>query len=384
MLVDDPDYEKTGFHGESLSFYGRWTYKEIVARAKGAQGLILIHTDESAKYSFRVVQTSWSMERIKFADGKPSPLLINTWIKREAFDRALKAVGLDYEALKAKADERDFEPFALGISVKTHFTQTRRTFASPNVIGILPGTTMKDECVIYTAHYDHFGIGIPDDSGDNIYNGALDNATGTSAIICLARAFAQAPNPPARSIVFFANTGEENGLLGSTHYAENPVFPLDKTAVVLNKDVVSMLGKRADVGIFPADYSNAFDTVKKVVESFGLQLRHVTVDKTGFAFRSDHFPFAGRGVVAMSVGLRGDNTSISAEEEKAIREQIGMTYHQPADEVQPLWRYDGALLELELLYAIGRHWADGAPKPAMNPENPFTSTIKLFSQGTPR
>jgi Zn-dependent M28 family amino/carboxypeptidase len=378
MLVNDPDFELTGFGGESLTYYGRWTYKEEIARAKGARGLILIHTDETAGYGFEVIRSSWTGERIDYQDAGARPLEINAWLSREAAEKALALVEASYDELKAGADRREFRPRPLALRLKASLEQDRRATTSPNVLGLLRGGSKADQVVIYTAHYDHLGIGLPDASGDAIYNGAMDNASGTSALICLARAFARSPRPPERNVLFFANTGEESGLLGSTWYAEHPLFPLEQTCVVLNKDVCETLGAKTAFKAFPADHSNAVETLQRIGAELELAYEEAGIDRTGLAFRSDHFPFAARGIVAMSVGLAGDYRTLTEERVKEIEAEIGDTYHQASDEVHPLWSCDGALQELELLYRIGRHYADGAPAPAMNAEHPYVSTRRLF------
>jgi Zn-dependent M28 family amino/carboxypeptidase len=380
MLVNDPDLEKTGFADESLSFYGRYTYKEIQARNRGAKGLILIHTTPSATYPFAVVQSSWSAEKIFFADAKPSPLLLNGWITHTALNEALAGTDINYEKMLELATSREFKPFVLPLKIDVSFQQATRNFESANVIGILPGTEMKDEVIVLTGHYDHLGIGIADPDGDNIYNGASDNASGIATIISLARSLTEGP-APKRTLLFMANTGEEVGLMGSTYYVEHPVFPLEKTILAFNKDVSSLTGKRSGFGAFPIRYTDAIPTVTEIGNKHGLKLAIGGVDRAGGAFRSDHFSFAARGIVTFSVGLRGDNTSITKEEEAEMRKNIGYTYHQPSDEMNPYWRYDGTVLEMELIYDLVRYWADGATAPKMKDTNPFVATMKLYNEG---
>lgn len=382
VLVNDPEPESTGFGDESLTYYGRWTYKIEMARRRGARALIMIHTDREATYGWNVVQTSWTGERISFREHREHRLDAVAWIRHTAVNRALNALGLNYDKLKAMADRRDFRPIRLKTRLHARFDQTHRAIDCANVIGILPGSdpNLRGEAVIYTAHYDHLGRGLPDDGGDDIYNGALDNASGTAAVLCLARAFAGAQTRPRRTIVFMPVTGEELGLLGSTWYTRHPVIPLDKTAVVINKDCMNHYGRRNAFSAFPVEYSTALERVRRIGDGLGLKLETHSVDRGGGAFRSDHFPFAARGVTALSVGLRGDSTDLSAEQVKSIRDAIGPTYHRPNDEVHPLWRYDGVIQELELLYALGRHWADGAPMPRLQTEkaNPFSSTRRWY------
>lgn len=381
-LVNDPDPVKTGFADESMTYYGRWTYKIEMARRRGAKALIMIHTDREATYGWNVVQTSWTGERIAFRESRPHHLDAVAWIRDTALNRALQGEGLDYEKLKAMADARDFRPISLKTTIKARFEQTHRTLECANVIGILPGADpeLAQEAVVFTAHYDHLGRGLADESGDDIYNGALDNASGTAAVLCLARAYAQASAPPRRTLVFMPVTGEELGLLGSTWYARHPVIPLDRTAVVINKDCMNHLGRRKGFSAFPVEYSTAREEVSEIGKKMGLELGIHAVDRGGGAFRSDHFPFAARGVTALSVGMRGEPLDLTADQVKALREKIGPTYHRPCDEIHPLWRYDGVLQELELLYRLGRHWADGAARPRLESkkDNPFSATRRWY------
>lgn len=215
-LVNDPDFKSTRFGGESLTYYGRWTYKLEMARRKKARGILLIHHEREATYGWSVVRNSWLGERFTFADQKDAPLEIYSWIAHGALERALQGTGLDYATLKKKADSRRFKPMVLPLRLKASFRQTARQAECHNVIGLIPGSDplLKDEFVLYTGHFDHFGIGLPDETGDRIYNGALDNASGTAALLCLARAFAQSPVRPKRTVAVMGVTGEEMGLLG--------------------------------------------------------------------------------------------------------------------------------------------------------------------------
>jgi len=382
VLVNDPDPEATGFGDESLTYYGRWTYKIEMARRRGARALIMIHTDPEATYGWNVVQTSWTGERVSFREPRNHRLDAVAWVRHTALNRALKPLGRNYAQLKAMADRRDFRPIRLKTRFLARFNQTHRAIDCANVIGILPGSDpdLKSEAVIYTAHYDHLGRGLADKDGDDIYNGALDNASGTAAVLCLARAFTRAKTLPRRTIIFMPVTGEELGLYGSTWYTRHPVIPLDKTAVVINKDCMNHYGRRDAFSGFPVEYSSALEEVRRIGGELGLKLITHSMDRGGGAFRSDHFPFAARGVTAVSVGLRGDFTDLSPEKVKSIRSAIGPTYHRPNDEVHPLWRYDGVIQELRLLYVLGRYWADGAPRPRPRKDkpDPFASTRRWY------
>ena len=377
MLVNDPDLEKTGFYNESLSFYGRWTYKELIARKLGAKAIILMHTDEAATYPFTVVQSSYAIERIYIEGGVKNPLLMKTWISQPAVDKALAFVGTSYEDLKAKADSRDFKPFEIGLHLKNGFEQDYRKFDSPNVIGVLPGTTNADEAVILCGHYDHFPPGRAID-GDNIYNGARDNASGIAGIICLARAFTEMPRPE-RTMIFIATTAEEFGLLGSEYYSEHPLIPLAKTAMAVNIDAMNLVGVVNRFGAGIVKFTDAIETVKRLGAEVGLELFIGGVDTAGGTFRSDHFPLCARGVVAFSTGTSGTILGMTEEETEAFNKELfAGRYHQPNDEMDPRWRYDGIIQELNLDYKLLRYWADGAPAPKLNEDNPYVPAIRMM------
>lgn len=378
VLVNDPDHEKTGFADESMSYYGRWSYKLEMARRRKAKGVVLLHHDREATYGWRVVRNSWAGERMLPDDSGDQPLQFQAWVAHAALDRALEGTGMNYTSLKEKAENRRFKPMKLPVRLKTSFRQEYRLARCSNVIGVIPGTDerLKHEAVIYTAHYDHFGIGLPDGSGDRIYNGALDNASGTAALLCLARAFMQHGEKPRRTVMIMPVTGEELGLLGSTWFVEHAPLKLNDIAVVINKDCMNHFGCRDSFSAFPVEYSDALQAVEKIGDSRGLKLIVRSTDSSGGSFRSDHFPFAARGVPAISLGMSGAFTRRSTEEVDRVRQQIGATYHQPNDEIHPAWVYDGVVQELDLLYALGRYWADGAEKPSMKVDrnNPFWAT----------
>jgi len=306
-LVNDPDDKTCQFGNESLTYYGRWAYKLEMARRKKAKGIILIHHDREATYNWSVVRNSWAVERLLFDEQKDQPLLLQAWISHQALDRALLDSGLDYGSLKKKAENRKFKPMALPLRLKAVFKQVVRQADCHNVIGMIPGTDpqLKEEAVIYTAHFDHFGVGLPDDTGDRIYNGALDNASGTAALICLARAFATAPLKPKRTVIIMPTTGEELGLLGSTWFVEHSPLDLKKIAMVINKDCMNHFGSRDSFSAFPIEYCSAMKVVNEIGVTKGLKLLMRSVDTAGGAFRSDHFPFAARGVPAMSLSMSG-------------------------------------------------------------------------------
>jgi len=374
MLGNDPDFEKTGFASESISYYGMWFYKEEIARLKGAKGLILLHSDETLLAPFSALLNTLANGLVSLEEKGASPLPLLAVISQPAIDRALAPLELDFMKLKEEADSKDFRPRSLGLQADLTFRSTHERFFSPNVIGVLPGTSMADEAVIYMAHYDHLGIG-PMVDGDEIYNGARDNASGTAALICLAHAFASQPSK--RTIIFLATTAEETGMHGTEYYAEHPIIPLERTVVALNKDVCSVWGRRDGFKAFPVQYTDAAETMREIGERQDLQLHIGGADIHGSAFRVDAFPLNARGIVALSVWLDGDPLDTTEEEIDKAKETIGRWYHQPNDEIYPFFRFDGAVQELEILYAAGRYFADSEKAPSLNPENPFKPARRM-------
>ncbi len=370
MLGNDPDFDKTGFASDSISYYGMWFYKEEIARLKGAKGLILLHSDETLLAPFSALLNTLANGFVTLQEKGASPLPLLAIISQPAIDNALAYVEQDFAKLKEEADSKEFRPRPLGLQADLTFRYSHERFSSPNVIGLLPGTALADEAVIFMAHYDHLGIG-PAVDGDGIYNGALDNASGTAALICLAHAFASRPSK--RTIVFLATTAEETGMHGTEYYAEHPVIPLENTVVALNKDVCSVWGRRDGFKAFPVQYTDATESFREIGKRQDLELHVGGADTHGAAFRVDAFPLNARGVVALSLGLDGEPLSMTEEEIDAAREKIGRWYHQPNDEIYPFFRFDGAVQELEILYEAGRYYADSENILSMKSENPFNA-----------
>lgn len=376
MLCNEPDYEKTGFGSESLSYYGTWTYKEEIARIKGAKGIIILHTDETVGIPFSPIRNALVGDGcVVFENQINNPLTLYAWISQPAIDETLAFVGLSCDQLREKAESRDFLPIPLGLRAKVSFKQHYRKFSSPNVIGMLSGSSMNDEAIILMAHYDHLGIG-PSVEGDNIYNGAYDNASGTAGLICLARAFAS--QSTKRNIIFLATTLEEKRIrFGSEYYVANPIFPLEKTIIALNMDGLSFKGRQDGVMLFPIQFTDAIPVAKKLSQDLGLELHIGSADKTGRTYLFDNFPFITRDLVALRIKLAGKYLSMTDEEVSDANNKIGMRYHQPRDEIYPFFRYDGNLQALQTIYYIGRYYADGAKKPSMKPDHPFALPKRL-------
>lgn len=373
FLCDDPDFEKTGFGSESWTYYSLWTYKEEMAIIQHAKGIIYLHKTDMADFPFSVVQHSltpewsYSQERLK------NPLKFYAWMSFPAFEKVFNMANITFEQLKNKADSKEFKPTPLNLNIDVSFNQKFRLYDSPNVIGILPGTKYKDECIIYMAHYDHLGIGTPVD-GDSIYNGAQDNASGSAALISLAKAYSI--HPTQKNILFLATTGEESTMLGSDYYARHPVFPLDKTDFGINMDMLDFYGKRSGFVLNPIQISDAKNKIQEIADDMNLEL---LPDYEGSeAFRSDNFSLYSRGVVTPSIFLDGEYLTMSKKEVEETYKEIGDFYHLPNDEIYQSFRYDGVLQYLEIAYRVGRYFAESDEKPVMFQENPFSAATKFY------
>jgi Zn-dependent M28 family amino/carboxypeptidase len=359
VLVNDPDFE-TGqgdFGGKAMTYYGRWTYKYEEAARQGALGMIVIHERAPAAYGWATVKNSntnavFDIIR-KDPAGAHSPL--EGWIQRDQTVQLFKAAGLDFEALKKQAQTRDFKPVALnGVTWSTDMGVKARKVVSHNVVGVLPGKARPNERVIYTAHWDHLGVGLPDAKGDRIYNGAVDNASGVAELIELARLYKGAP-PTDRTVMFMSVTAEEKGLLGSEYYATNPLYPLATTVANINMDSMNVRGRTRDVTSSGSAPLTLQDDLVSVAQTHGLSYSPDPIPEAGHFYRSDHFSFAKRGVPAMSIGAGADLEKGGVEAGRAAAEAyVKDKYHQPADEYDPNWDLSGMVQETEVLYDLGR------------------------------
>ncbi len=363
LLVNDPPAtadEPELFGGKALTYYGRWTYKFEEAARQGAAGVILIHTTESAGYPFQVVQSSWTTERFDLPRqaGDEPPLNLKAWVSQTAAEKILALAKLQLSELQKAAATRDFRPVALGVKVSTELEQKLRRLESPNVIGLLPGHDPKgkDEYVIYTAHHDHLGIGQPNKDGDNIYNGAADNALGVAGLLAIAEGMVEAAKvtPPRRSQVFLAVTAEEQGLLGSLYYARNPVFPPAQTVANINMDGLNIIGPTRDMVEVGSGKSELDAVAKSVARERGLELKPDQFPEKGFFYRSDQFNFAKVGIPALYFdnGLDVIGQPPGYGKQKA-EEYTERDYHQPSDEIKPDWDWRGAEQMAEYLFAVG-------------------------------
>lgn len=325
------------FGGPALTYYGRWTYKFEEARRRGALGSIIIHTPETAGYGWEVVRSSWGREQ-SFVKTEPGQheLAFAGWITSAAAEKVLKQAGYTVDQLLKLSNERNFKPIPLGIRVQGHLRSEVREQDTRNVVAIIPGSdpALKNEAVVFSAHWDHLGIGEAVD-GDNIYNGAVDNATGVAMIIEMARAWAALPQKPRRSAIFTAVTAEEQGLRGSEYYAQHPPVPAGKTALGLNFDAFVPYGRTRDVVLTGAERTTFWPVVQDVARRFQLTIKPDPAPGQGSYYRSDHFSFAKAGIPAFSVGEGTD--FVRGTPPKPSKP----TYHQPSDEYSEDWDFSG-------------------------------------------
>lgn len=375
VLINDPDFEggEGDFGGKAMTYYGRWTYKYEEGARQGAAGVLVIHETEPASYGWNTVKNSNTntMFDIVRKDPAAEHPLLEGWIQRDLAARLFAASGTSFGAMKAAAKRRDFRPLPLKASMIVHGTARTQVIHSHNVVGLLPGKKYPDETVIYSAHWDHLGIGKPDANGDNIYNGALDNATGIAQLIEQARAFAQGPRPK-RSVVFLAVTAEEKGLLGSEYYAANPLFPIAKTVAVLNTDSMGVWGPEKN---FSISGTAKLDLLDALIAEGKRQNRYFTPDphpESGGFYRSDHFSFAKAGVPAISFKPGNDLlTGGVARSEQISKEYTEKRYHQPDDEWSPNWDFRGMAEDAYLLHSVGERLANSRQWPNWSQDSEF-------------
>jgi Zn-dependent M28 family amino/carboxypeptidase len=349
-----------------MTYYGRWTYKYEEAARQGAIGFLVIHERAPAAYGWNTVKNSNTNAIFDIIRKNPTEAHapLEGWIQRDPTVDLFKKAGLDFEALKKQAQTRDFKPVALnGVTFSTEFSVDAKQVVSHNVVGVLPGAKHPNERIIYTAHWDHLGVGLPDAKGDRIYNGALDNASGVSALIELANAFAHQPRPD-RTVVFMSVTAEEKGLLGSEYYAANPLYPLATTVADLNMDGMNLHGRARDVSASGDAPMTLQDDLIRVARKDGLRFTPDAHPEAGSFYRSDHFSFVKRGVPAISFGAGQDlEKGGVAAGEAAGQAYIKDRYHQPADEFDPNWDFSGMVQEVGLFYDLGRSLADSREWP---------------------
>ena len=374
ILVGDPPAPPTEpelFEGRALTWYGRWTYKFEEAARKGAAAALIIHDTAGASYGWDVVKNSWSGPQFDLrASDDPEPRLpAQGWLSAEAAKQLFADAGQDLDALYQAANQRGFQPVPLDARVSFDLDSTTRESSSRNVIGILRGSEAPDEAVVYMGHWDH--LGKHEGEGDQIYNGAIDNATGIAGIIEIAEKF-KADGQPKRSVAFIAVTLEESGLLGSKYQVAHPAFPLENTVGVINLDAMSVAGPSRDFVVTGLGNSELEDILKTRAEAQGRTLVMEGNPAGGFYFRSDHFNYAKAGVPAL-YAKGGDDLVDGGKEAGAehARRYTEVAYHKPADEFDPAWNLDGVVQDLEALYGVGRVLADEGGWPNWYEGNAF-------------
>jgi Zn-dependent M28 family amino/carboxypeptidase len=379
VLINDPDFE-TGvgdFGGKAMTYYGRWTYKYEEAARQGALGMLVIHETAPASYGWNTVKNSNIITMFDIVRDKPAAVhpQLEAWIQRDLAVDMFKRAGLDFEALKKQAQTREFKPVTLkGESFSANFKVDSKVITSHNIVGRIEGSKHPEQTVIYSAHWDHLGVGQPDAKGDRIYNGAVDNATGTAALIELGRAFAKAPRPE-RSVVFLNVTAEEKGLLGSEYYAAKPLYPLATTVANINMDALDPHGLTRNFTISGSAKLDLLDDLISEAKKFGMTYSPDPKPEAGHFFRSDHFSFAKRGVPAISFGSGNDWVDGGLAAGKAAEDDYtAKRYHQPGDEWQADWPFTGMARDLQVLYALGSDLANSNQWPNWSKDSEFRAT----------
>jgi Zn-dependent M28 family amino/carboxypeptidase len=393
MLVNDPavpdpanpgQLDPAVFKGDAMTYYGRWTYKYEIAAEKGAAAALVVHETGPAGYPWEVVSGSWGAENfdIKPADGNMGRAAVEGWITTDMAKQLFAAAGQDFDKLKAAAVRRDFKPVPLKGTASFSLQNKMREVASRNVVAKLPGSdpTAREEYVVYTAHWDHLG---KDDSleDDQIFNGALDNASGTSALLEMARAYTALPQAPARSILFLAVTAEEQGLLGAKYYANEPLYPLARTLANINMDGVNQWGRTEDVVVVGYGNSTLEDLLEAEAAARGRVIVPDPEPEKGFFYRSDHFEFAKQGVPALYVDAGPEFIGKPAGYGDQKRAEYNANdYHKPSDEIKPDWDLTGAVEDLQLLFLVGHRVATGDRYPEWKPGTEFKAVREQMLQ----
>ena len=363
VMVNDPGFwagDTTLFKGKTMTYYGRWTYKFEEAARQGAKGCLIIHNTAAASYPFSVQQNNFNTSRLQL-DNRGKDIKncdVIGWMPEHIANKLFTAAGYD-STLLVKANQREFKAVPLNIKVSTTMKVETNYDKSYNVIAKITGSKHPDEVIIYTAHWDHLGIGTPDATGDSIYNGALDNATGTAGLLELARAFKNLKTKPERTIVLLAVTSEEQGLQGSAYYAQNPIYLVKKTLANINVDGLSRFGVTKDMVVVGQGQSDLEDYLKEELTKQGEYIAFENHPEAGYYYRSDHFNFAKAGIPALFIETGIDDIAKGKEYGKKMQDEYNdKNYHQPSDEYDPAtWTMEGAINELKILFNVGKRIA---------------------------
>ena len=376
VLINDPDFE-TGageFGGKAMTFYGRWTYKYEEMARRGALGTIIVHETAPASYGWPTVKNSNTNVMYDIVRKNPAKAHapMEAWIQADVTADLFKRAGLDFQAAKKMAQTRQFKPMVLnGLTLSASYAVDAKVIKSKNVAAMVEGSARPQEVVLYSGHWDHLGVGEPNAKGDKIYNGAVDNGTGMAAMLELARAYGKRP-APQRSVVFLAVTAEEKGLLGSEYYAANPLFPLAHTVGVINMDALSPYGLSRNFTISGSAKLDLLDMLIAKAKTWNMTYAADPKPEAGYFFRSDHFPFAKRGVPAISYGSGNDFVEGGLKAGKATEAAYTeKDYHQPSDEWNAAWTFTGMARDLEMLYALGSDLANASTWPNWSTDSEF-------------
>jgi Zn-dependent M28 family amino/carboxypeptidase len=396
MLINDPPVpdpadpskldEKT-FKGKAMTYYGRWTYKFEIAAAKGAAGCLIVHQTGPAGYPWGVVKNSNTGEQFSLlaADRGMSRSAVEGWMTYDNAKELFAMAGKDFDALEKSAVRRDFRPVDLGIKASLALKNSIRTIESKNVVAKVEGADPghRDEYVIYTAHWDHLGIG-PEVNGDTIYHGAVDNASGVAGLLEIARAFTHIEPPPRRSILFLSVTAEEKGLLGSQYYAEHPLYPLSKTLAEINMDALNVLGRTKDIEVVGLGQSTLDDVVQAVAAEQGRVVKPDAEPEKGFYYRSDHFSFAKQGVPALDPDSGVDYLGKPAGWGLQMRDKFTTDdYHKPSDKIKPDWDLRGMVEDLQLFGEVGYRVANAKTYPTWKASSEFKAKREAMLKRAP-
>ncbi|HEY0673551.1 MAG TPA: M28 family metallopeptidase, partial [Longimicrobiales bacterium] len=382
MLINDPAVpdpndpsrlDANMFKGNAMTYYGRWTYKYEIASEKGAAAAIIVHETGPAGYPFEVVSGSWGRENfdIRNPGGPGNRVKVESWITLDRAKQLLQASGQNFDELKRAAVRKDFRPVTLSAKANFHLRNTVRDVQSHNVIALLRGRELPDEYIVYSAHWDHLGRD-PNLAGDQIYNGAHDNASGTAAMLEIAEAFTKLPDKPRRSMLFLAVTAEEKGLLGAKFYGNNPLYPLNKTVANINIDGINQWGRTSDLVVIGHGNSTLDDLVTELAARQGRTIIPDPEPEKGFFYRSDHFEFAKQGVPALytDVGVTYVGKPANYGEQKRD-EYTTRDYHKPSDEIKPDWDLTGAIDDAQLMFMVGYRISEGSVWPEWKPGTEF-------------
>jgi Zn-dependent M28 family amino/carboxypeptidase len=375
LFINDPDFDggEGDFGGKAMTYYGRWTYKYEEAARRGAAGTLIIHETDPASYGWNTVKNSNANTQFDIVRDNPAAIHapVEAWIQKDLAEKLFAASGMTLAQAHAQAKKRDFRPVELKAKMDLKFAARPEVIDSKNVLGLLPGTKYPDETIIYTAHWDHLGIGKPDAKGDTIYNGALDNATGIAQLIEEARLFAAEPRTE-RSIVFLAVTAEEKGLLGSSYYASHPLYAAGRTAAVLNTDGGQLWGRAKNFSISGNAKLGLLDMLIAEGKKRGRVYTPDPHPEAGYFFRSDHFSMAKAGIPAISFNEGNDLVVGGVERGEALgKVYVDQHYHQPSDEWSPEWDFTGMTEDVAMLHALGRDLANSRAWPEWSADSEF-------------